>query len=248
MQQVREAQADAKKEAHNKEMYLASLDEKEAIAILEATHPDVGTTEIDEEGNIYDNKFNRKLAYKELYWKALEYRKRFNEMPVDWDHRRHDQERRQMDRQRNDTRRNNLLRAHRMNVAINLNGPSKAGHILSAPNVFSKNNPNNQSVFDERGQQTILQAPNVFDSDREDVKRFNPLHAERVFGTNSPNSNIFSKNNPYHQHMNQSVKKQPNILGAPNLFGGSNNQLNFGKIRNDSGSSISSYKKPKSKR
>jgi len=248
MKQVRAAQVEAQKLAHKKEMYLASLDEEEALEILEATHPDVGTTEVGEDGTLYDNKFNRKLAYKELYWKALEYRNRFNEMPVDWDKRKLEQERRQMDRQRADTRRNNLLRAHRMNVSINLNGPAKAGQILDAPNVFSRNNPNNVNVFDERGKQTILDAPNVFDSDREDVKRFNPLHAERLFGTKSANSNIFGKNNPYHQHMNQSIKKQPNILHAQHIFGGSNNQLNFGKVGNGSSSSISPYNTPKIKK
>jgi hypothetical protein len=229
-QQLEVARQQAMARAKQMQMYLATLNEQEAMQFLEQNN--VESTEFGSDGSQYANKFNRKLAYKKMYFDAVEAKKRFNERPKDWEQRRYDLEQQQMERQRQDWKRNNLLRAHESAVKMPKNWLVVDGTRVEAPNLFSRNNPNNRNVFDERGKPSILSAPNVFSADRFDVQMMNPLKAQNLFERGNVNNNIFSRKSPYHSNVWEQ-RKQPNILSAPNLWGNKSHQLNFGFVPNE---------------
>lgn len=241
LRRMQASQQAARDQARRMQEYLASLNEKEAMEFLEQNN--VQTTEVGEDGTIYPNKWNRRLAYKQMYFNAVEAKKRFHEKPKDWEQRRYQLEQIQMQRQREDWKRNNLLRAHESGVKMPKNWLVVEDTRIEAPNVFSRNNPNNKNVFDERGRPNILSTPNAFSADRFDVQAMNPLKAQNLFTRGNPNNNIFSRRSPYHNSIED--RKQPNILAAPNVFG-NNNHLNFGKVdTEDDYDEYNEYSKPK---
>ena len=142
-------------------------------------------TEVDKQGIVYQNKFNQHLLRAKAHFDAVERKRRFNERPRDWEARRDAMRNFEIQRIRDAVKRTNLMRAHidgPKAPKLFQHDPDSPDSILQAPNLFSRNNPRNQNVFDERGRTNILQTPNVF---KVDVSEFNPLNAENLFGGRS---------------------------------------------------------------
>jgi hypothetical protein len=159
---------------------IVTMNEAEAMKFLEANTQ--GKVEIGEDGTVYANKWNNKLMNKQIYFNAIEAKKRFHEMPKDWEQRRYELEQIQMQRRRATEKRDNIMQTHKGMVNMPMNWLTVDGTKAEADNIWSKNNPNNKNVFDERGKQTIMNAPNVFDERDPIYKSMNILNAPNVFG------------------------------------------------------------------
>lgn len=128
----------------------------------------------------FDNKFERQLIAQQMAIDEEERRRRFHEVPDDFLLRRAQIKDLQLQRKRECEMRNNLFRAHKkqFHVRLNLLNVDEQTNLMSTPLVWNPNNPDN-NVFEDRGRETILDAPNRF-AVTEENRRMNILNAQKL--------------------------------------------------------------------
>jgi hypothetical protein len=128
----------------------------------------------------FDNKFERHLVSERLKIDAEERKRRFGELPEDFEIRRAMIKDLQRQREFEYTQRQNMLRIHRKGIKVRLNLLNVDEHtnLMNTPKIWREDNPDN-NIFQDNGRPTILDTPNRFAVTPES-RRWNVLNAEKL--------------------------------------------------------------------